>query len=116
MHEKETTASIKRYISGHYTANPWKFRKLLIWIIAFVDNFIASFVSQSVPSNFHRFCSPLQFNLLRPGMFLQFALLYFQDLSPSVGDLLTPYLDIIIKNTNIVYCKTFCLRGGLAWR
>lgn len=65
--ERETTASIKRYISGHYTANPGTFRKLLIWIIAFVDHFIASFVT--IPSYFHLLWFSLRLNLLNLGIY-----------------------------------------------
>lgn len=106
---REMTASIKRYISGHYTAKPWNFRKLLIWIIAFVDNFIASFVSHAVPSYFHLLWLPLQFNLL--GCFC-YSLFYFQAFCfhNVVHNLLvicsfltlTPNPNIIIKNTNVV--------------
>lgn len=43
MRERQTTASINRYISGHYTCHPRTVRNLLIWIIVFADHFIASF-------------------------------------------------------------------------
>lgn len=63
MRERLMAASIKRNISGHYTANPNSFRKLVIWIIAFVDHFIGSLVP--IPSYFCLLWIPLQSTLSR---------------------------------------------------
>lgn len=70
MHVRETTASIKRYIRGHYTANPRTFRNLLVWITAFVDHFIASFVNPPIPSYSPLLWFPLDLNHLNLGMVL----------------------------------------------